>query len=348
MHQYTLYDRLDYFSHLIKRYNNAKPGDRIILATMEYRPDQVEIAQLVDGLCIAAQRGANVTFILDAYSLMLKDGSVLGPLFFRKKDPKVGYGHFKKVVESIHKLRDAGVQCHVVNKPTRPLKNPFSGRSHIKFAVYNDESFVGGCNLSHPELLDVMVHAKNSKLARELVQFTEKVIAHKNVRLALQRTDYCVKIDDHTELILDAGVRRQSLIYKKAFELIENAKKHVYMTCQYFPNHDTPHALTQAAKKGVRVHLAYNHPNKHRQPIRGAQKGTVAYKKMRFHESIFDNQLHHQKNYLHAKILVSESEAIVGSHNYVAMGVRLGTAEIALRSTSPDFIYMAQKWVEDL
>ncbi|MGI9028135.1 MAG: phospholipase D-like domain-containing protein [Candidatus Saccharimonadales bacterium] len=348
MPSYALFNRLNYFSHLIAEFNKAGPGDTIVLTTMEFRPDQPAINNIADALCKAAQNGAKVTFLVDAYSFMLKPGTVLGPLFFSKKDPRLGYGEFKPVVEAVHRLRANNVNCVVINKPQRPLKNPFGGRSHIKFAVINEEVFIGGCNLSHPEQLDVMVRTHNAKLASYMLEFTADVIYSKSVRRALCNRDVGFKIDDETELLIDAGVKRQSLIYKRAFELINSAASRVYMTCQYFPNIRTPAELAKAHDRGVAVHLAYNHPDQHRLPIRGIQKRTLAYKKKRLPSSVFKNQLNMDSDYLHAKILLSEKEVIVGSHNFVKMGVNLGTAEIALRSTSKDFIRTARNWITAL
>ena len=348
MTKYDLFNRQDYFDHLIKRFKAASPGDSIILATMEFRPDQTEISKIVDALGQAARKGAHVIFLVDAYSFMVKDSAVLGPLFFTRKDPKNGYGDFKPVVAAIKHLRDSGVNCVVVNKPRRPLKNPFGGRSHIKFAVINNEVFVGGCNLSNPEMLDVMVRTETKVLADYLREFASDVMECKDVRKALSRRDKSFKIDEYTELLIDAGVKRQSLIYERAFDLINSAATRVYMTCQYFPNTVTPTALASAHQRGVGVHLAYNHPDQHRAPIRGIQKSTVAYKKKRLPQSVFENQLHQDKDYLHAKILLSEKEAIIGSHNFVKMGVNLGTAEIALHSTSKDFIKAARNWITAL
>jgi phosphatidylserine/phosphatidylglycerophosphate/cardiolipin synthase-like enzyme len=120
------------------------------------------------------------------------------------------------------------------------------------------------------------------------------------------------------------------------------------MTCQYFPNNLTPAALANAHDRGVGVHLAYNHPSQHRKLLRGVQERQVAYKKKRLPGSVFENQLHHDKNYLHAKILLSEKEAIIGSHNFVKLGVNWGTAEIALHSTSQEFISRARTWIQTL
>lgn len=349
MVEYALFNRFEYFDHLIKSFNVAKSGDTIVLASMEFRPDLPMISDIVSALCSAARRGANVTFMVDAYSFMLKEGvAQVGPLFFSKKDPKLGYGEFKPVVEAVHTLRASKVRCVVINKPQRPLKNPFGGRAHIKFAIINDEVFVGGCNLSHPDLIDVMVRTRSKKLSDYMLNFTEDVIKHKSVRAALQRRDTSFKIDAETELLIDAGVKRQSLIYDRALKLISSAANRVYMTCQYFPNNRTPTELGRAHRRGVDVHLAYNHPDQHNKPIRGIQKRTVAYNRMRLPSSVFENQLNMDSDYLHAKILLSEKEAIIGSHNFVKMGVNLGTAEMALSSTSPLFIAAAKNWITAL
>lgn len=348
MATYNLLNRQEYFEYLINGCKTANAGDSIVIMTMEFRPDQKIIQNLVDALATAAKRGAHVTFLVDAYSFMLKEGSILGPVFFRKRDPKLGYGQFKEVVRSVQFLRSKGVICEVINKPTRGIKNPFGGRSHIKYAVINDECMIGGCNLSHPKQLDVMVHTKNKKLATYLIEFADEVATVKNVHQVLKRQDIAFKLDDETELLIDAGVKRQSIIYDRALSLINEASEKVYMTCQYFPNHKTPAELAKAHEKGVDIHLAYNHPHQHKGPIRGAQKRTLAYKKKRLPERVFENQLDMDHNYLHAKILISEKEGIIGSHNFVKMGVNLGTAEIALRSTSKQFIDVAQEWVEKL
>lgn len=348
MTEYTLLNRAEYFDHLVERFCKAGAGDSITLATMEFKPDQGSIGKIVDALCQAARQGAHTTFLLDAYSFMLKDSALLGPLFFIKRDPKLGYGNFKPIVSALHKLRKSGVNCTVINKPHRPFKNPFGGRSHIKFAVINNEVMIGGCNLSNPELLDVMVHAESKRLADYMREFSNDVLDYKNVRKALKRRDASFKIDDDTDLLIDAGVKRQSLIYDRALNLIGRAGQRVYMTCQYFPNNKTPAELSKAYSRGVGVHLAYNHPDQHRTPLRGIQKRTVAIKKKRLPPSVFENQLQMDKNYLHAKILLSEKEAIIGSHNFVKMGVSLGTAEIALHSTSKDFIDSARNWINTL
>lgn len=348
MNTYSLLNRDEYFNYLINRCQEATPEDTIVIATMEFRPDQPIIKKLVESICKAANSGAKITFILDSYSFMLRQGNLLGPVYFMKKDPKRGYGDFKSIVNAVHNLRENGVTCEIINKPNRLLKNPFRGRSHIKFAVINNEILVGGCNLSNPEQLDVMVKTVSKKAAQYLAELTDKIIQTKNVKLALEKQDAVLRIDDETELLIDAGVRKQSVIYDRAFKLINDARKMVYMTCQYFPNMRTPSELAKAHHRGVDVNLVYNHPHKHKHPVRGAQERTVAYKKKRLPESVFTSQLDSDRNYLHAKIMLSEKEAIVGSHNFVKMGVNFGTAEIALHSTSKQFIKAAKDWVDNL
>lgn len=345
---YSLLNRQEYFEYLINKSQKAKSGDNIVLATMEFRPDQPIINKLVDSLCNASSSGAKVTFIIDSYSFMLREGNLLGPVFFMKKDPKRGYGDFKSVISALHKLRENGVVCEVVNKPTRVLKNPFSGRSHIKFAIINNEVLIGGCNLSNPEQLDIMTKTTSKAAAKYLSELAEEIIKTKNVKLAMKKNDVNFRIDEHTEILIDAGVRKQSIIYDRAFELIHNAKRVVYMTCQYFPNMRTPAELAKAHDRGVDVNLIYNHPHKHKGPLRSAQKRTVAYKKKRLPSSVFNSQLDLEQNYLHAKILLNEKEVIIGSHNFVKMGVNFGTAEIALHSTSPQFIDTAKRWMDNL
>jgi hypothetical protein len=46
--------------------------------------------------------------------------------------------------------------------------------------------------------------------------------------------------------------------------------------------------------------------------------------------ALFDQQLHKDLPYLHAKLLATEQGAMIGSHNYVGVGVSFGTAELTL------------------
>ena len=54
---------------------------------MDFKPELPETVDIMDKLCIAAKRGAEVTFIVDAYIFLLGRGLKFGPLFFHNNLP---------------------------------------------------------------------------------------------------------------------------------------------------------------------------------------------------------------------------------------------------------------------
>jgi hypothetical protein len=64
---------------------------------------------------------------------------------------------------------------------------------------------------------------------------------------------------------------------------------------------------------------------------------------LRVPKGFFTEMLPRGGDTLHAKLLITDTGTMIGSHNYVAAGVLLGTAEIALLSRDKDFAKQALK-----
>jgi len=54
-------------------------------------------------------------------------------------------------------------------------------------------------------------------------------------------------------------------------------------------------------------------------------------------KSLLESSLPRHAEFIHSKAMANEKAAIVGSHNFVELGVKYGTPEIALRREDPDF-----------
>jgi len=276
-----------------------------------------------------------VTLMVDAYNFLMNERKIVGPLWFTKDIPRYVPAYYRKKLALLRQLEASGGRYVITNIPARPFGMPFGGRSHIKFAVVNDYVYVGGCNLS-AQSVDVMVGWHDRQTAVWLRSLADKVDEVKNVRAVLKDTDIIQTIDNHTDLLVDAGVPHQSIIYDKALALIDQAEKSVYITCQFFPNSTTTHHLAQAHRRGVDVTVIFNHPWQHRThyPL---QQAVVWRERTRMPAVFFSNQLPRSHMYIHAKLIATEKGAIIGSHNYVPTGVNLGTAEIALLRRDPEF-----------
>jgi phosphatidylserine/phosphatidylglycerophosphate/cardiolipin synthase-like enzyme len=138
------------------------------------------------------------------------------------------------------------------------------------------------------------------------------------------------------QILIDAGVPKQSTIYDHALALIDDAREHIFFTCQYFPGGKTARHLLAAHKRGVDVRIVYSHPLAHGVKSPGHYLYN-ARERLRLPAEFFADQRTAKAPLLHAKVIATEKGAIVGSHNYVSQGVWLGTAEIALLNQDPAF-----------
>lgn len=313
---------------LIGKIAKAKRGDRVMVVTLAFDIQEPLIGQLIDSMCVAARNGAEVSLAVDTYVLLVRR---------KKTDQGIVRASPKLILAALKQLHDAGGEYAITNRPDGTVNNPFSGRSHLKTAILNDEVYIGGCNLTDATNIDTMVRFKDAKTADWLYDMMRNVVVSESTQLTFRDEDKQLKLDDKTELMIDSGERGQSIIYKSALELIDNAKDWLVITCQFFPNSTTAEHLAAAYKRGVKVTIHYNHPSKHRLPHNILHHMVVLQQKTRHPKVMFQDQLQKDSPFLHAKLLASEQGAIIGSHNYVPVGVKFGTAEIALRRNDPEF-----------
>lgn len=342
---FSFYGHADYYRDLVVRIEQTKHGDSVALATMNFEPRVQGVQSVVDALSAAASRSVNVKLVVDAYNFLVSKNKLLGPMWFSKDLPRHMPAFYQRKLAALQQLENSGGHYVITNVPARQFRVPFGGRSHIKYARINDYVYVGGCNLGITHI-DLMVGWHDPTLAEWLGNFADAVMQTKDVSVALNNQDVVRGLDDQTELLVDAGVAGQSIIYEKALELIDQAQESIYITCQFFPNSQTTKRLVQAHKRGVKVTVIFNHPWQHgaHYPL---QQAVVWRERARTPKVFFANQLARSHTYLHAKLIATEKGAIVGSHNYVPIGVELGTAEIALLRHEPEFALAAIRAIKD-
>jgi PLD-like domain len=337
---FAFYTAAEYFAELTQRISEASDGDRLVLATMTLRPERPEVKRVMDELREAARRGADVKMLVDAKQFLLPGsetsvGVVPGPLFFNGELPLKLKGPFRAILEMLDELQDAGGQYAIINQPGRRFTNPIAGRSHLKFAIINSRVYTGGCNLDTNQHIDMMAGWDDRRTADWLCSLAEKMIARGSVRLALDAQDVTWAIDHETSLLVDAGVRGQSLIFEKALELIDGASERITTSSQFFPNDVTALHLLAAHKRGVQIEIYYNHPRQFGWPHNLLHYSVVGRARSSLPQRFFEHA--QRRNFLHAKVLVTEQAAMIGSHNFVRVGTKLGTAEITLLSYDLEF-----------
>ncbi len=343
----TFLSREEYFADIIDAINRAGKGDDIRLATMSFdRGDNC--TALVSAMLKASKSGAKVHFAADTYNYLIdKTTWKPGPLFWHKTLPKQLKEPFKSFHDNLTKLSTAGVNITLLNPGPKLLSNPFSGRSHIKYCLINDTSYIGGCNLSSSVHIDIMIKSNNKTLAQTLRQFSQKITAEPTVKKALKHKDQTIKINKDLDLLIDAGVKKQSIIYDQALHLIDSAKEYIFMTSQYPPHGATAHRLARATKRGVNVRLLYNSPVKHHGYIKLLLSVTKKYYQIILPKELFKNELPEDNLYIHSKALLSDTGAMFGSHNFATAGVKFGTAEFCLQFGTPRYNDQIIKTIEN-
>lgn len=328
---FTFFTSEEYWAALLVQFAQAKAGDRIAMIVMGFDPTEPPVARVSQALLDALERGVRVSLVVDAYTFLLNPKAELpGPLWFQS-DLRFITHAFKPQLRIINAIRsNPNGQASVINKPGRPFPNPVAGRNHIKYTIINDRVFVGGCNMYHTSWLDLMVSWQDKVTADYLYDIIQDLHHVESTKILFGGQDQEVALDADTALYIDSGKRNQSLIFKKALELIDSAEKSLIITCQFFPNSITAKHLAAAHKRGVDVEIIYSHPAKQGHFGGLGQQVSILRERSKHPAELFQKMLPKSGPGLHAKLIATEKGAIIGSHNYVQAGVLLGTAEIAL------------------
>jgi len=340
-HDMQFFSKSEYFDELNRRVQLAGSGSQILLMSMSFDPSEQRIAEVMTNLEQAAARGASVTFGVDAYSFLI-DENQAGPLFLHTSMPAELGAPFSQKLAWLDKLNQyPNSRAIILNKPQRKYSLWIAGRSHIKAAVIDDYSLIGGANLDEPDLLDMMAGVQNQGFADELYGTLGKFIETKVAGDVTQQSDQTIAIDTNSRILIDAGVRNKSIIYDAGLRLIDAAQDWLVITCQYFPNARTAQHLLQAKERNVNVEILYSPPEKHGLVGGLGQQASVLLERTRLPANMFDNQLSAELPKLHAKLIACEQGMITGSHNFVEAGVKLGTAEIAIQIDNGDLARIA-------
>lgn len=331
--QLTVHSQQEYFDTLIQHVEQAQKGDRIAVATMGLEVHENNTAALLSSMGAAAERGAIAYLIVDAFAQLFgpnyKPSGVLPAALMSSKIA----AHFAEKTHVLAELSDRGVSVTETNAPS-VIHIPYAGRSHIKGAVVNDRWWVGGCNLADTDNLDAMIGGTQQKTADFLFSTFKKIAEAGSVRGALGDADIVYPVDALTDLIIDVGVPGQSIIYERALNAIDNAENWLTLTCQFFPSGKTARALAKTIPRGVDSYVFFNNAAQSRLGG-GIMNALRTLSTTVTPKELFRGELDDDMSFLHAKILATEKEAVLGSHNLINAGVRLGTAEIALCSKNP-------------
>jgi len=298
---------------------------RVYLTSM-VMADHSSTNELLTAIIAAAKRGVTVNVAADIFTFGEVNG---GFLPIRYYSPGT-----KDTNNMVKELKKAGVVFHWLGRSRMTI---FNGRTHSKWCVIDDTVFTfGGVNLYDGGIdnVDYMFRTKDAPLAGRLVE--EQLRIQRSERKSGNYPSAIVELKDQ-KILIDGGIIGQSVIYRRACELAEEAKKIVFVS-QYCPTGK----LARILKDKKHVKLYYNKASN----AQGLNSLVISF-------SQFVSGLqtsYRKKRYLHAKFIVFTMEdgtkrAITGSHNFAYTGVLLGTREIALETADPLIIGQLEEFI---
>lgn len=282
----------NYFNMLAGNIDTAE--HYIHIKTMTYKTGP-NLARVETALCEAARRGVTVELHLDKYALI---GMGLASL------------------DSLRKLWRSGVRLQWHGK----IKlNPFSGRSHTKFAVIDSHVYAfGGMNFkeSSGTHRDFMLYARSKPLATYLSSINTRTrpVTH----------------FPWGDVVYDSGKSHNSPILNRALQYAGASNSIIYVSKM------APDGQILKQIKRTEGNVLYNSVYSSRTSTMTKLAALLAGRGVPP-----KNEYSAHQGYLHMKCLLMKASngsttVVTGSHNFSSLGVRFGTEELALVSHDPE------------
>ncbi len=310
-----LLEPLAYIQDITKRISRAKR--RVVLFTHIIAYDD-STKTLVDALCAAAKRGVRVEVAGDIYTFGILGGYLSLPIVANER--------LRRLRTMQHKLKQAGVNYRWIGQFGPFL---FAGRTHVKWCVVDDDVYgFGGVNLYKQgvEIADYMLHVRDPELANNIEHEHDRIArADRNGRWYRSHHFPCLV----GTVFIDGGKPFNSLIYRRACELAEQASSILYVS-QYCPTAKLGKIL---AAKQARLYFS------RWQLIGGANRALIRLSMaLTGYKTLYTRSVYNHAKYIIYTMPDGSKVALSGSHNFVHGGVILGTREIALETRNPTII----------
>ncbi len=303
------------------------------------------VDQIVPVLLSALQRGVKVELHIDWVAQFYVHGVIklLPRLSF--KDRSYAEDIWEKNRQHVATLRNAGAEFIYTNQFNwwqQRLK--IAGRNHQKiYAVDEKIVWFGGVNLLDASLrsLDVMLEFDEPVIVKAVLT------AFAGIDQYRPTDDYVVELDDDAIFVVDAGRRNHSRIYDETLEMVSHAQREIMLISQFVPEGKLRNMLKKKAQDGVKVSFLTS-------PLDDRKYRTLPYRPVYLQftaemKNIAHFEYLHLPEHVHAKVIVVDgSEVLVGSHNLVETGIKLGTQEVAYRTRKREVAEWFYRWLSEL
>jgi cardiolipin synthase len=304
-----------YITDLTQKVRQAK--NRVSITCLVFIDDSTT-HDLIEALIEAANRGVVVSIAADAFTY--GGISSIFPVIRHFKSS----AHAASVIAS--QFKKAGASFIWLGDMYK--FNPFSGVTHIKWAVVDDICYIfGGVNLYSKGIAstDYMLRLFDTQLADTITHQQALITSHSPTNLY---NGYQAPCSVGT-VYVDSGKRHKSLIYDRVCELARSAETILYVS-QYCPSGPLVQLLRQNNSK-----IYFNPP----------QIASIPDNLLIYWDTLREqlDTRYTRKTYLHAKFIIftmpnGKKIAVTGSHNFSHTGVIFGTREVALETDEKTII----------
>lgn len=321
-HHPKLLDSEAYLADAIEAIERAT--ERIYLMTMIMCYDDAT-STFFDAVTQAIERGVKVVIAADMFSY-----SELGGHFrFRSRRSR----SIQPITELNRKLKKAGVKIHWLGNQAASI---VSGRTHTKWCIVDNTVYAfGGVNLYEEGVhsTDYMFCVKDEELADKLCAEQERIIAVNRANHSYRSHMFG---DDQSRVLIDGGFVGDSIIYRHACKLAQEAT-HITYVSQYCPTGKLGRLLEKVPST-----LYFNPWN---------QANSLNAVVIRIGSALSGLKTNYTRSeYLHCKCMIftladGTKRALTGSHNFSSGGVWLGTREVALETSDPHVITQLETFI---
>lgn len=331
---------VEFMSDQIREINQAT--EYVWIQTMAFEPGHFSDL-LVHSLVQASHRGVDVRFVCDAYSDYVTANSFNHLRLLMNSENRQHQNFLLERKATLLQELDKSCKTNRTNNPGYLLSQTpfpgFLGRDHKKISLIDGKVYIGGSNLTPLDYTraDIMIKTDNKSIVNNAKQIFLDSFLNRSAQ------DLVMNCDTKNRLLIDVGRRGQSLIMQEACNIINSANDRVVLVSPYIPMGRLRDALNNACSRGVFVEVISSDET---------QLGFAPKLSQLVHnlgQSEPDFSIFRCPNTVHAKILlVDNTSAMVGSHNFDELFVYFGTEEIVLLSEELDLIKELNDYIEKL
>jgi hypothetical protein len=333
-----LYTGREYFTELAKDIAMCSVGDRVLITSLAFAPDEPAVSQIFQQMLGACDRGASVQLGLDAYALLEFYGiGILGDIVSLRSRLRRGNRRYQRAIEALEELsRKQTGSYGIINMPKWPMSNLMAGRFHIKVTIVKNRVYIGGPNLKFCGRLDAVVCFEDQPTADWLYAMLGDVIRCGRSDMVLGSSDIRCAIDPITDILIDVGRPGSSLTMDMAVQIVDAAMEWLTVSCPFVPYGAMARHVSRVLSSGMDGEIYFDDPAKYGRS-RWMHDLVMAESRRKHPQALFAHQVPANTPPMHAKTASNETTGMVTSQNFVPISITFGTPEIALVRRSPDF-----------